>query len=461
MRKICLRGCYAVFAMAMLLTSPLPCWADETSDDNMMQIDISGMIIFNGSQISYREEEDGTVSIVGCGSDMTGEVAIPAEISGKPVTKIAEGAFYCVSGLEAVTLPESITELEAGAFYGCTGLTELAIPAGVTAIGESAFYGCTGLSAMKLPDAITEIPESCFAGCTALETIHFPNALTTIGMEAFYGVKGLQTLEIPEGVTTIGDRAFYYWATLKQVTLPASLESLGSYVFDGCDALTEIHVREGNSSYCDQNGVLFDAEMTTLLKYPASKAETTYTIPAGVTKLESWSFIGATHLTEIQLGDVQSIGEDTFYYCTALTGISLPETLSEIPSGAFAYCSALRTMQIPRDCDVIGAYAFMACDALHEITIPSHVKQIGEYALGYGYDVETQSMTIQTNFQMRVSMGSEAAKYARENDLNYRMDRDILWFLLIGVAAGVVIIVAVRLLLRRGKSKTSPKGGKA
>ncbi len=48
-----------------------------------------------------------------------GHVVIPAEINGKPVTAIGEGAFSGWTSLTSVTIPDSVTEIEWNAFYGC------------------------------------------------------------------------------------------------------------------------------------------------------------------------------------------------------------------------------------------------------------------------------------------------------------------------------------------------------
>ena len=56
-----------------------------------------------------------------------GEVTIPAEIDGYPVTSVANGTFANCGDLTSVTIPNSITNIGCSAFYGCSGLTNVVI----------------------------------------------------------------------------------------------------------------------------------------------------------------------------------------------------------------------------------------------------------------------------------------------------------------------------------------------
>ncbi|MEI6569367.1 MAG: immunoglobulin domain-containing protein, partial [Verrucomicrobiota bacterium] len=52
-----------------------------------------------------------------------GAVSIPNTISGLPVTSIGGWAFYSITSLTSVTIPNSVTSIENGAFISCYGLT--------------------------------------------------------------------------------------------------------------------------------------------------------------------------------------------------------------------------------------------------------------------------------------------------------------------------------------------------
>ena len=155
---------FSIIMSAMLL-SMTPLRASAAGE--MLNMEISGMIFLGNSQISYFNEADGTVSIVDCGSEMEGTLKIPAEIEGKPVTTIGEGAFYQNSGITELVLPDSITKIDDGAFFECTALEKINLPDRLKSIGESALFGCSSLTKLSFPDSISVIPESCCASCAA------------------------------------------------------------------------------------------------------------------------------------------------------------------------------------------------------------------------------------------------------------------------------------------------------
>lgn len=64
----------------------------------------------------FYEEEGGVIVITDCLESVCGDAVIPAKIDGKPVKKIAKGAFEDCHTLSSLTLPESVTEIEEGAF---------------------------------------------------------------------------------------------------------------------------------------------------------------------------------------------------------------------------------------------------------------------------------------------------------------------------------------------------------
>ncbi len=96
------------------------------------------------SKLEYKIQDNHIVITVNTGA--LGEVVIPSEIEGLPVTEIEYCAFYGCTGLTSATIPNSVTEIGIGAFKDCTGLTAVTIPDSVTEIGNYAFCGCTDLT---------------------------------------------------------------------------------------------------------------------------------------------------------------------------------------------------------------------------------------------------------------------------------------------------------------------------
>ncbi|MBR4067265.1 MAG: leucine-rich repeat domain-containing protein [Clostridia bacterium] len=59
-------------------------------------------------------------------------------------------------------------------------------PDGVTSIGDGAFYCCTSLQSISIPDSVISIGNKAFNGCYSLEGITIPASVTSIGEDAFY-----------------------------------------------------------------------------------------------------------------------------------------------------------------------------------------------------------------------------------------------------------------------------------
>ena len=94
---------------------------------------------------------------------------------------------------------------------------------------------------------------------------------------------------------------------------------------------------------------------------------------------------------------VNSIENDAFNDCSAVTSIVIPNTVTFIGKFAFYGCSSLTSITIPNSITKIGGYAFMGCSSLSAITIPSSVTFIGPCAFDSSYltsiEVETNNTT--------------------------------------------------------------------
>ncbi len=65
------------------------------------------------------------------------------------VSVIADGAFYIISSLTSIKIPEGITKIGDYGFYGCYNLTDVEIPRSIKSIGYWAFNNCDMLATIK------------------------------------------------------------------------------------------------------------------------------------------------------------------------------------------------------------------------------------------------------------------------------------------------------------------------
>lgn len=169
---------------------------------------------------------------------------------------------------------------------------------------------------------VTSIGDWAFRDCTGLTSIMIPNSVTSIGNGTFNGCSSLTSITIPDSVTSIGYYAFWDCSGLTSITIPNSVTSIGYVAFSGCTGLTSINVASGNNYYSGNNGVLFNKKKTELIRYPAGKSQTSYTIPDSVTSIRGNAFAGCTGLTSIAIpNSVTSIGDWAFDGCTGLKDV--------------------------------------------------------------------------------------------------------------------------------------------
>jgi hypothetical protein len=249
---------HPVAAFAFFICSPLA--ADAAQFGNFTYVEYDTYI-----EITYYPRE------------ATGEVKIPSEIVGKPVTSIGDRAFNFCRWLTGVTIGNGITSIGEQAFSYCNSLTSITIPDGVTIIGKAAFSRCRSLTAITvdasnlgyssvdgvlfdkrqttlisfpsgrtgsytIPESVTSIGESAFLDCTNLTNVTIPDGVTSIEMAAFGDCESLTSVTIPDSVTRIGDYGFTYCTSLTAIYFKGNAPSIGSSVFSNADNVTVYHL---------------------------------------------------------------------------------------------------------------------------------------------------------------------------------------------------------------------------
>ncbi len=110
-------------------------------------------------------------------------------------------------------------------------------------------------------------------------------------------------------------------------------------------------------------------------------AVTSVTIPDSVTAILDRAFANCYQLTNISIpNSVTSIGFSAFEHCTSLKSITLPSSLNSISEALFSGCSQLTTIHIPVSVTSIENDAFAGCSQLTTIHIPVSVTSIGNCA---------------------------------------------------------------------------------
>lgn len=150
-------------------------------------------------------------------------------ISIPPTTTAIRRGFEGLSGLTAITIPESVETIVNNSFKG-TKIRTVTVPSSVTTIGSSVFQGCTSLSSVTYNCSVYN--SSMFSGCTSMKEIDMPN-IVAIGTGMFAYCTSLSSVTIPDSCSSIGENAFCNCKNLKTVSIGTGCTSIGNRAFYG------------------------------------------------------------------------------------------------------------------------------------------------------------------------------------------------------------------------------------
>ena len=259
-------------------------------------IDNGNNPLLNANIICAIQESNGfAYTVTGDEATITGytgsaeNIAIPSELGGKPVTAIADKAFYgyktpniyipktikaigedafartvssdkfrfiCYEGTENewanIAIQKGNEELDPKyaddtpwfRLYECNLSGDMVYQASDDAATLARYFGAD--SKVDIPaelggKPVTSIGEYAFVYCNSLTEVTIPEGVTSIGEWAFEGCSNLTKAIIPEGVTSIGKGAFLSCRSLTEVTIPKSVTSIGELAFYGCEALATVY----------------------------------------------------------------------------------------------------------------------------------------------------------------------------------------------------------------------------
>ena len=354
--------------------------------------------------------------------------------------------------IEDGTVIEKGTGLNGGdtfmMFLAANETAEYTIPQGVTSVRPFAFQGTVHLVTVTVPEGVEEIMTGTFMASnywydeetgesgiqTSLTTVHLPSSLKRItstidiwgGVEQWGSVRGafldcekLTTVTFGENsrLEFVGDNAFAGTA-VTSFHIPATLTEIGIAAL-GSTGLVTLTCDEDNPVYTVVDNVLYDKEMTTLIRYPSADPRTSFSIPEGVTAVGDYAAVNLQYLESVTFpATLRTIGISAFYGSQALRSLVFNEGLESIGETAFNSSAALESIVFPASLATVGADAFTLLPALTavefrgetppDIWLMSYPPFIAEVI----FDMETGMETIVVNEELIFTVpGASFAEY--------------------------------------------------
>lgn len=372
------------------------------------------------------------------------ELEIPDKIDGKRVVGIGAGAFKDNKTLNTVIIKSTAADfsLASEAFYNVSNLNEITLPDGLKAIPDHAFSGCTSLTTVTMGNNVASIGSYAFSECTRLQKVYIsessggngrkngvyditlPASLESIDSYAFYKAitSTSASVQCSESLKAIGNNAFdgATWITsFDYVGDACALESIGDSAFYGCSRL-----RFSTRSVPSNPAVTLGAASNVLLR--ALEKETLTSIGAKAYKDCNYT---SSKITLKIKESLESIGEYAFQNCVAIQNIEFLDSKPTLGAGAFYNCSSLKKVSykssissdteqyedsketsLHPDITSIPSLLFYGCDELDGFIIGTQIKTIGNGAFAgcrkssavtiYGAEEDANGNKIGENFAL-------------------------------------------------------------
>lgn len=218
-------------------------------------------------------------------------------------------------------------------------------------------------------------------------------------------------------VIAVGNHAFKGCVGIEKIIISEGIEILGNGVFLNCKQLREAELPDSLRRIGTTDATGCPAVLGSMTKFDGAfeyTALTSITIPDSVKYVGEYSFAGCDRLKKVILpSKLREIHKGTFRWCRGLEEAMLPRELEAVRLSAFEGCESLKSVDLPEGVTSIEEGAFAGCKNLASIYIPDSVVEIGG-GKGNGF-LQTfgEPEERREDFTILCNAGSYAMQYAR------------------------------------------------
>ena len=238
----------------------------------------------------------------------------------------------------SVTLPSSITQIYSYMFADCIFLKKITIPSSITSIGDGAFSGCTSLETIEIPETVDLMKISYFSGTKWLEN-NLVDGKYLVVNNVLYDTQNLDdAIVIPEGVRKIKT---VFLDSMYSISFPASMEEIEPLRNSN---IYEVIVNSENKNYSSYDGCLYSKDKKTL--YWCPKLKENVSVYPETTQIADRAFSYCDKLKSVDTKKVTQLEWATFYNCSELTTITVPDNFEGMKDFAFEGCNKFTTIKL-------------------------------------------------------------------------------------------------------------------
>ena len=249
-------------------------------------------------------------------------------------------------------------------------VTVAIVSQGITSVGDNAFRDSTALDLVSIAGSVTSVGDDAFRGCSALRKIQFRGK----GADWDAAIAGADT-GIPSTTVVEYLNGTYDSGTCGQ-DLTWILSPDGVLTISGTGSMTDYSSKSTNTTD--------DTRISTAPWAAHTDRIRRLVIEEGVTSASKYAFCGLTALTAVTLPDsLSAIDWNAFQDCRSLTGITIPSSVTTIGFMAFQDCRGLTSITLPDSVTSLDDSVFWGCRSLTAVTLPAGLTSIGDYLFAY------------------------------------------------------------------------------